>query len=84
MPAVPCAVPLLWIEYLLLRSASKAFLLLVLPTLKRAQYQQVFGSQQVPMLANLALKCHEISFNLALLFFGGTCLLNKLGNCSVG
>ena len=41
------------------------FLLLVLPTLESAQYQQAFGPQQVPMLANLAL-----------LFFGGTCLVN--------
>ena len=28
------------------------------------------------MLANLALKCHEISFNIALLFFGDTCMVN--------
>ena len=41
------------------------FLLLVLSTLESAQYQQVFGPQQVPILANLAL-----------LFFGGTCLVN--------
>ena len=96
VPVVPCAIPLLWIEYLLPRpgskslllalfsnliflaveAASKVFLLLVLLTLESAQYQQVFGPQQVPMLANLALKCHEISFNIALLFFGGTCLVN--------
>ena len=50
---------------LALEAASKVFLLLVLPTLESAQYQQVFGPQQVPMLANLAL-----------LFFGGTCLVN--------
>ncbi|GAA3983961.1 DUF4386 domain-containing protein [Hymenobacter antarcticus] len=94
---VLCAVPLLWIEYLLLRpvsknlvllalffnlvslaveAVSKVFLLLVLPTLESAQYQHVFGPQQVPMLANLALKSHEISFNIALLFFGFTCLVN--------
>ena len=41
------------------------FLLLVLLTLESAQYQQVFSPEQVPMLANLAL-----------LFFGGTCLVN--------
>ncbi|WP_035566682.1 DUF4386 domain-containing protein [Hymenobacter sp. IS2118] len=94
---VLCAVPLLWIEYLLLRpvsksvvllalffnlvslgveAVSKVFLLLVLPTLESAQYQQAFGPQQVPMLANFALKLHEISFNVALLFFGFTCLVN--------
>ena len=28
------------------------------------------------MLANLTLKCHEIFFNIAPLFFGGTCLVN--------
>jgi hypothetical protein len=94
---VLCAVPLLWIEYLLLRPASKSlvllallfnlvslaveavskvFLLLVLPTLESAQYAQAFGPGEVPMLANLALKSHDISFNVALIFFGFTCLLN--------
>ena len=94
---VLCAVPLMWIEYLLLRpvskslvllalflnlvslaveAVSKVFLLLVLPMLESAQYQQAFGPRQVPMLANLALKAHDISFNIALLFFGFTCLVN--------
>ncbi len=94
---VVCAVPLLWIEYLLLRPVSKSlvvlavllnvvslsveaiskvFLLLVLPTLENADYGQAFGGQQVPMLANLALKSHAISFNIALIFFGFTCLVN--------
>ena len=94
---VLCAVPLMWIEYLLLRpvsnslvllalffnvvslaveAVSKVFLLLVLPTLTSGQYRQAFGPAQVPLLANLALKAHEISFNLALLFFGCTCLVN--------
>jgi len=94
---VLCAVPLMWIEYLLLRpvskslvllavffnlvslaveAVSKVFLLLVLPTLQSAQYEQAFGPQPVPMLANLALKLHDISFNIALLFFGCTCLVN--------
>ncbi|GAB2693224.1 hypothetical protein GCM10011495_17680 [Hymenobacter frigidus] len=50
---------------LAVEAASKVFLLLVLSTLESAQYQQVFGPQQVPILANLAL-----------LFFGGTCLMN--------
>ena len=94
---VLCAVPLLWIEYLLLRpvsqrlvwlavflnlvslaveSVSKVFMLLVLPTLESTQYTQTMGAQPVAMLANLALKAHGISFNVALLFFGGTCLVN--------
>jgi len=50
---------------LAVEAVSKVFLLLVLSTLESAQYQQAFGPQQVPMLANLAL-----------LFFGGTCLVN--------
>ena len=93
---VVCAVPLLWIEYLLLRpvskslvllaallnlvslsveAVSKAFMLVVLPTLESAELQ-AFGPQQVPVLANLALKLHAISFNVALVFFGFTCLVN--------
>ncbi|SFQ35621.1 DUF4386 domain-containing protein [Hymenobacter arizonensis] len=94
---VVCAVPLLWIEYLLLRPVSKSlvllavlfnlvslgveaiskvFLLLVLPTLESAQYAQAFGARQVPMLANFSLKAHDISFDIALVFFGFTCLVN--------
>ncbi|GAB3297466.1 DUF4386 domain-containing protein [Hymenobacter humi] len=94
---VLCAVPLLWIEYLLLRPVSKSlvllalffnlvslaveaiskvFLLLVMPTLESAQYAQALGSRQVPMLADFSLKAHEISFNIALVFFGFTCLVN--------
>ncbi|MFC6224118.1 DUF4386 domain-containing protein [Hymenobacter artigasi] len=91
------AVPLLWIEYLLLRpvsrslallsllfnavslaveAVSKVFLLLVMPTLANAGYRHAFGGAQVSALANMALKSHELAFNLALLFFGVTCLLN--------
>jgi hypothetical protein len=93
---VLCAVPLLWIEYLLLRpvsknlvllalffnlvslgveAISKAFLLLVMPTLESAQYAQALGARQVPMLADFSLKAHEVSFNIALLFFGFTCIV---------
>ena len=91
------AVPLLWIDYGLLRpvsrslallsllfngvslaveAVSKVFLLLVLPTLANAGYRHAFGVAQVSALANMALKSHDIAFNLALLFFGVTCLLN--------
>ncbi len=94
---VLCAVPLLWIEYRLLRPVSKSlvllavflnlvslaveaiskvFLLLVMPTLANAEYRHAFGPHQLPLLANFALKSHEIAFNIALLFFGGTCLVN--------
>ena len=92
-----CAVPLLWIEYLLLRpvskhlvllavlfnlvslaveTISKLFLLVVVPTLGNADYLKAFEPQQLQVLANLALKSHDIAFNIALIFFGCTCLVN--------
>jgi uncharacterized protein DUF4386 len=94
---VLCAVPLLWIEYLLLRpvskhlvllavlfnlvslaveSISKLFLLVVMPTLGSADYLRAFEPQQLQILANLALSSHDIAFNIALIFFGFTCLVN--------
>jgi hypothetical protein len=92
-----CAVPLLWIEYVLLRpvskhlvllavlfnlvslaveTISKLFLLVVVPTLGNADYLNAFEPQQLQILANLALKSHDIAFNIALIFFGCTCLVN--------
>jgi hypothetical protein len=92
-----CAVPLLWIEYLLLRpvgkhlvllavffnlvslaieTISKLFLLVVVPTLGNADYLKAFEPQQLQILANIALKSHDIAFNIALIFFGCTCLVN--------
>lgn len=94
---VLCAVPLLWIEYLLLRpvsktlvmlaallnlvslaveSVSKLFLLLVLPVLQSPEYLQAWGPGRLASLANLLLKSHGVAFNIALIFFGGTCLVN--------
>lgn len=91
------AVPLLWIEYLLLRpvsrqlallavlfnlvslaveAISKLFLLVVTPMLGSADYLQAFGAQQLRALANLALNSHDVAFNIALIFFGFTCLVN--------
>jgi len=91
------AVPLLWIEYLLLRpvgkqlvllavlfnlvslaveAISKLFLLVVVPTLGTADYLRVFEPQQLEVLANLALRSHDIAFNIALIFFGFTCIVN--------
>lgn len=90
------AVPLLWIEYLLLRPAgrqlvllavlfnlvslavesiSKLFMLLVVPALSRADYLKGFEPRQLEVLANLALKSHDIGFNISLLFFGCTCVV---------
>jgi hypothetical protein len=94
---VLCAVPLLWIEYLLLRpvnkelvllsvyfnlvslaveAISKLFLLVVMPTLGNVNYVKAFEPQQLQSLASLALKLHDIAFNIALIFFGFTCLVN--------
>jgi hypothetical protein len=94
---VLCAVPFLWIEYLLLRpvskqlvllavlfnlvslaveAVSKLFLLAVMPTLGSADYLKGFELQQLQILANLALRSHDIAFNIALIFFGFTCLVN--------
>lgn len=94
---VLCAVPLLWIEYLLLRpisrqlvllavlfngvslaveAISKLFLLAVMPTLASADYLKAFDPHQLQILANLALSSHDIAFNIALIFFGFTCVVN--------
>lgn len=94
---VVCALPLLWIEYLLLRpvsrhlvllalllnlvslaveAVSKLFLLLVLPTLTNTEYRAAFGPAQQAVLVNLELRAHDIAFNIALVFFGLTCLVN--------
>jgi hypothetical protein len=94
---VLCAVPLLWIEYLLLRPVSRQLVLLavlfnlvslaveaisklslleVAPMLGSADYLKGFDPQQMQILANLALSSHDIAFNIALIFFGFTCLIN--------
>jgi len=94
---VLCAVPLLWIEYLLLRpvskqlvllavlfnlvslaveAISKLFLLVVMPTLGSADYLKAFDPHQLQVLANLALSSHDVAFNIALIFFGFTCIVN--------
>jgi uncharacterized protein DUF4386 len=94
---VLCAVPLLWIEYLLLRpvskqlvllavlfnlvslaveAISKLFLLVVMPTLGSADYLKAFDPHQLQILASLALRSHDIAFNIALIFFGFTCIVN--------
>jgi hypothetical protein len=94
---VLCAVPLLWIEYLLLKpvskhwvllavlfnlvslaveAISKIFLIVIVPTLGSADYLKAFEPQQLQVLANLALRSHDVAFNIALIFFGFTCLVN--------
>lgn len=94
---VLCAIPLMWIEYLLLRpvsktlvilaamlnlvslaveSVSKLFMLLVLPVLQSPDYLQAWGPARLATLANLMLKAHGVAFNIALVLFGGACLVN--------
>jgi Domain of unknown function (DUF4386) len=86
---VLCAVPLLWIEYLLLKpvskqwallavlfnlvslaveAMSKLFLIVVVPTLGTADFLKAFEPQQLQVLANIALRSHDVAFNLALIF----------------
>jgi len=44
--------------------------------LERADYLKAFDPQQLQILANLALKSHDVAFNIALIFFAFTCLIN--------
>jgi Domain of unknown function (DUF4386) len=92
-----CAVPLLWIEYLLLKpvskqlallalmfnlislaveAVSKLFLIAVVPILGSADFLRGFEPAQLQILAMLAIKSRDIAFNIALLFFGFTCIVN--------
>jgi hypothetical protein len=57
-------------------AVSKLFLLVVMPTLGTADYLHAFEPQQLQALAYLALKSHDIAFNIALVFFGCACLVD--------
>jgi hypothetical protein len=61
---------------LAVEAISKLFLLVVMPTLGNTDYLKAFEPKQLQILANLALKSHDIAFNIALIFFGCTCLVN--------
>jgi len=61
---------------LAVEAVSKLFLLVVMPTLANGDYLKAFDPQQLQILANLALRSHDIAFNIALIFFGCTCLVN--------
>jgi hypothetical protein len=97
MIVVLCAVPLLLIEYVLLRpvsrnlallavlfnlvslaleGVSKLFLLAVSSTLNNATQLAAFEPGQQQALAYLALDSHDLAFNIALIFFGFTCIIN--------
>lgn len=60
---------------LAVETVSKLFLFLVLPVLGTAGYLQAFEPRQLDVLANLALRSHDVAFNIALIFFGCGCLL---------
>jgi hypothetical protein len=60
---------------LAVEAVSKLFLLLVLPTLSTTGYLQAFEPRQLEILAILALKSHDLLFNIALIFFGCACLV---------
>jgi hypothetical protein len=60
---------------LAVEAISKVFLLLVAPTLGSASYLEAFEPRQLQILANLALKSHDITWNIALIFFGCACLI---------
>ena len=47
-----------------------------MPTLSSADFLRAFEPQQLEVLANLALRSHDIAFNIALIFFGLACLVN--------
>jgi len=97
MLVVLCAVPLLLIEYVLLRpvsrnlallavmfnlvslaveAISKLFLFSVMAALENADYLTAFEPRQLHALAFLAYKSHGVAFNIALIFFGCTCVIN--------
>jgi len=60
---------------LAVESISKLCLLVILPTLESTEYLKAFDLPQLQALANLALLSHDVAFNIALIFFGCTCIL---------
>lgn len=61
---------------LAIEAISKLYLLEVASLLNDAVYAQAFAPQELQALAYLSLKSHDIAWNLALLFFGCTSLIN--------
>ena len=47
-----------------------------MPSLGHAAYLQAFEPAQLQALAYLALRSHDIAFNIALIFFGCACLVD--------
>jgi hypothetical protein len=56
-------------------SISKIFLLMVLPILENPGYDKIFEPQQIYVFINILVVTHNITFNVALIFFGGDCLI---------
>lgn len=61
---------------LAVETISKLFLLMVAPVLTEPGYAQVFEPGQIHALADLMLTAHDMSFHIALIFFGVACLLS--------
>lgn len=57
-------------------SVSKVFFIAVLPALQSTDHLVGLGEGQVENFASLLLTWHDVSFNIALIFFGLTCLVN--------
>jgi len=60
---------------LAVEAVSKLFLLLVVPILSTTGYLKAFDPRQLEILANMALRSHDMVFNIALIFFGCACLI---------
>ena len=60
---------------LAVEAVSKLFLLLVVPILSTTGYLKAFDPRQLEILANMALRSHDMVFNIALIFFGCACLV---------
>lgn len=77
----PVSKTLIWLDVffsvvsLAVESVSKLFLLLVQPILSTAGYLPAFEPRQLEILANIALRSHDLVFNIALIFFGCACLV---------
>ncbi len=61
---------------LAVEAVSKIFFIAVLPALQTAHHFTGLGSDQIASVAYLVLTWHDIGFNIALIFFGLTCLVN--------
>lgn len=59
-----------------IESVSKLFLLAVMPVLASANHPGTFDPLQAQSLAHLSLVLHDIAFNIALIFFGFSCLVD--------